>query len=89
MLVSFLVVFYLFSVVIYFKVHVFFSAIIFPVLPSSLVVLFLMVGKNKVKRTTQVNGYSLKLYFCMFERSQVKDNSLDYHNVFGIFFGIV
>jgi len=25
-----------------------------------------------------VNGHSLKLYFCMFERSQVKHNSLDY-----------
>jgi hypothetical protein len=29
------------------------------------------------------------LYFCMFEKSQVKDNSLDCHNVFGIFFWIV
>jgi len=27
-----------------------------------------------------MNGHSLKLHFCMFERSQRKSNSLDYHN---------
>jgi hypothetical protein len=27
---------------------------------------------------------SLKLHFCMFERSQMKHNSLDSHNVFGL-----
>jgi hypothetical protein len=26
-----------------------------------------------------MNGHSLKLHFCMFERSQVKRNSLDCH----------
>jgi hypothetical protein len=29
-----------------------------------------------------MNGHSLKLHFCMFERSQVKHNSLDGHKVF-------
>jgi hypothetical protein len=29
-----------------------------------------------------MNEHSLKLHFCMFERSQVKHNSLDYHNYF-------
>jgi hypothetical protein len=33
-----------------------------------------------------VSGHSLKLHFCMFERSQVKNNSLDCHKFFGIFF---
>jgi hypothetical protein len=27
------------------------------------------MGKNTIKGTTQVNGHSLKLHFCMFERS--------------------
>jgi hypothetical protein len=37
-------------------------------------------GKIIVKGATQVNGYSLKLHFCMFKRSQGKHNSLDCHN---------
>jgi hypothetical protein len=37
-------------------------------------------GKNIVKGVTQVNGHSLKLHFCIFERSQVKHNSLNCHN---------
>jgi hypothetical protein len=37
-------------------------------------------GKITIKRATQMNGHSLKLHFCMFERSQRKDNSLDCHN---------
>jgi hypothetical protein len=36
-------------------------------------------GKNIVKRATPVNGHSLKLYFCIFERSQNKHNNMDYH----------
>jgi hypothetical protein len=40
------------------------------------------MGKNIVKGSTQVNGHSLKLQFYIFERSQVKHNSLDYHNYF-------
>jgi hypothetical protein len=32
-----------------------------------------------------MNGHSLKLHFCMFEKSQVQHNSLDCHNFFGIF----
>jgi hypothetical protein len=35
------------------------------------------LGKITIKGTTQVNGHSLKLHFCMFERSQKKHNSLD------------
>jgi hypothetical protein len=42
-------------------------------------------GRIIVKGATQVDGHSLKLHFCMFERSQGKHNSLDYHNFFGIF----
>jgi hypothetical protein len=38
-------------------------------------------SKNIVKEATQVSGHSLKLHFCMFERSQVKHNSLDCHNL--------
>jgi len=39
-----------------------------------------------------MSGHSLKLYFCMFEKSQgferlqKKHNSLDYHNFFGNIF---
>jgi hypothetical protein len=44
------------------------------------------LDKNAVKWITQVNGHSLKLQFYMFERSQVKHNSLDCHKIFGIFF---
>jgi hypothetical protein len=43
-------------------------------------------GKNIIKEATQVNGHSLKLHFCMFERSQVKHNNLNYHNFFGNIF---
>jgi hypothetical protein len=28
-----------------------------------------MMGKNIVKRATQVSGHFLKLHFCMFEKS--------------------
>jgi hypothetical protein len=42
-------------------------------------------GNNIVKEATQVNGHSLKLHFSMFKRSQVKHNSLDCHNFFGMF----
>jgi hypothetical protein len=45
-------------------------------------VLLFHLGKNIVKGVTQVNGHFLKLHFCMFERSHVKHNSLDCHNVF-------
>jgi hypothetical protein len=45
----------------------------------------LPLGKNIVKRTTQVNGHSLKVHFCMFKKSQGKQNSLDYHKILGIF----
>jgi hypothetical protein len=40
------------------------------------------VSKNIVKGATQLSGHSLKLHFGMFERSQGKHNSLDYHNFF-------
>ncbi len=33
-----------------------------------------------------MSGHSLKLYFCTFERSQVKHNSLDCHKCFGNIF---
>jgi len=33
-----------------------------------------------------MSEHSLKLHFCMFERSQRKHNSLDYHNFLGIIF---
>ncbi len=36
-----------------------------------------------------MSGHSLKLQFCMFERSQVKHNSLDCHNFFGIYFPLI
>jgi hypothetical protein len=41
---------------------------------------------NIVKGATQVNGYSLNLHFCVFEKSQGKHNSLDYHFFFGEIF---
>jgi hypothetical protein len=31
-----------------------------------------------------MNGHSLKLHFCTFEKSQVKHNNLDCHNLFEI-----
>ncbi len=39
----------------------------------------IVIGKNIVKDSTQVNGHSLKLHFCIFKRSQRKHNSLDCH----------
>ncbi len=36
-------------------------------------------GKMTIKGATQVSGHSLKLHFCMFEKSQAKHNSLDFH----------
>jgi hypothetical protein len=44
------------------------------------------MGKITVKTTAQVSGHSLKLHFCMFEKSQGKHNSLDCHNFFWIVF---
>jgi hypothetical protein len=38
------------------------------------------MGKNKAKGATQVNGHFFKLHFCMFERSQMKHDSLDCHD---------
>jgi hypothetical protein len=46
----------------------------------------LFLGKFIVKGTTQVNGKSLKLYFCIFESSQGKHNSLNFYKSFGMFF---
>ncbi len=43
--------------------------------------LLLILGKITIKRTTQVGGHSLKLHFCIFERSQGKHNCLDYHKI--------
>ncbi len=41
------------------------------------------LGKNIVKGTAQaISGHSLKLYFCMFGRSQVTHNYLDCHIFF-------
>jgi hypothetical protein len=40
------------------------------------------MGKNTIKRVIQVNGHSLKLHLCMFDKSQMKHNSLDCQNVF-------
>jgi hypothetical protein len=40
------------------------------------------MGKNIVKGGTQMNGHSLKLHFHMFERSQIKHNSLDCYYFF-------
>jgi hypothetical protein len=40
------------------------------------------MGKVIIKGATQVSGHALKLYFCMFEKSQRKHNSLDCHNIF-------
>jgi hypothetical protein len=37
------------------------------------------LGKITIKRTIEVNEHSLNLHFCIFERSQKKHNSLDYH----------
>jgi hypothetical protein len=40
------------------------------------------MGKIIIKGATQASGHSLKLYFCMFEKSQRKHNNLDCHNSF-------
>jgi hypothetical protein len=50
------------------------------------IILLFQKGKNTIKGATQVSGHSLKVYFCMFERSQVKHNSLDGHKFFGNIF---
>jgi hypothetical protein len=42
----------------------------------------LIHDKNTIKRATQMSGHNLKLHFYMFERSQMKNSSLDCHNVF-------
>jgi hypothetical protein len=42
-------------------------------------------GKNTIKGATGMSGHSIKLHFCMFERSQVKHNSLDVIMFFRIF----
>jgi hypothetical protein len=47
------------------------------------------MGKITIKRATQVNGHSLKLHFCMFERSQGKHNSLDCHECFLEYFPLI
>jgi hypothetical protein len=49
------------------------------------IISFLILSKNIVKGTTQVSGHSLNLYFCMFEKSQLKHNNLDCHKKFKIF----
>ncbi len=46
----------------------------------------LFMGNITIKGAIQMSGHSLKLRFFMFERSQIKHNSFDYHNFFGIFF---
>ncbi len=43
------------------------------------------MDKITIKGPIQVSGHSLKLHFYMFERSQMKHNNLDCHNVFGVF----
>jgi hypothetical protein len=40
------------------------------------------MDKIRVKGATQVSEHYLKLYFCMFEKSQGKHNSLDCQNGF-------
>jgi hypothetical protein len=45
----------------------------------------LFLGKNIVKGVTQVNGNSLKLHFCIFEKSQGKHNSLNFYKSFECF----
>jgi hypothetical protein len=48
-----------------------------------------VLGKNAVKGATQVNGHSLKLHFCVFEKPQVKHNSLDCHKDFWNIFPLI
>jgi hypothetical protein len=40
------------------------------------------MGKIIIKGATQMSGHSLKLHFCMFERSQGKHKSFDCHKFF-------
>jgi hypothetical protein len=40
------------------------------------------MGKITTRGTTHVSGHSLKLDFCVFEKSQGKHNGLDYNNLF-------
>jgi hypothetical protein len=47
------------------------------------------MGKIIIKGATQVSGHSLKFYFCMFEKSQTKQNSLDCHNNFLEYFSLI
>ncbi len=44
-----------------------------------------MLGKITIKRAIQVSEHSLNQYFCIFERSQKKHNTLNCHKFFGIF----
>jgi hypothetical protein len=46
---------------------------------------FFFTSKIIVKGVTQINGHFLKLHFCMFEISQGKHNSWDFHNFWNIF----
>jgi hypothetical protein len=46
---------------------------------AQILFIYLFMYKNIVKGDTQVSGHSLKLHFCMFERSQGKHNSLNCH----------
>jgi hypothetical protein len=36
-----------------------------------------------------MKGHSLKLYFCVFERSQMKHNNFDCHNFFYKYFALI
>jgi hypothetical protein len=46
-------------------------------------------GKHTIKGATQVNGHSLKMFFCMFEISQRKYNNLDCHKKFLEYFSLI
>jgi hypothetical protein len=48
--------------------------------------LWLNLGKDLVKGAAQVRGHSLKLHFCMFEKSQENHNNLDCHEKIWIIF---
>jgi len=43
-------------------------------------------GKNTMKGIPQVSAHFFRWHFCMFEKSQMKHNSLDCHNLFGNIF---
>jgi hypothetical protein len=51
--------------------------------------LLLHEGKNIIKGATQVNEHFFKFFFCMFEKSQEKHNSLDYHKSFWNIFHLI